>query len=164
MNAKFLLPVTGTATTVLAAALFANVIACAGLHAGRAVAAGEAATTSGAAPPPVLIADDGGLRPSLPEAVPADAAAHTRSGRYALRTQAVALDFERRGDVVWVDVSCCGFDDAPSARDIVHRLRATAEVSPDAPVLVQGADLRLAASVANRLEEEGERRVFLVTR
>lgn len=164
MNAKFLLPVTGTATTVLAAALFANVIASAGLHAGRAVAADEAAPISSATPTPGLIADDGHLRPSVPEAMPADAGARTRSGRYALRTQAVALDFERRGDVVWVDAGCCGFDDAPSARDIVHRLRATAEVSPDAPVLVQGADLRRAALVANRLEEEGERRVFLVTR
>lgn len=166
MNAKLLFPLAGTAATVLTAALAANLVACGGLdedtRVGLATQQPQAAVRT--APPPGLIADDGSLRPSLPEAVPADPGARTRSGRYALHEQAKALDFERRGDVVWVDVACCGFDAADSAVGITNGLRAAAEVSPDAPVLVQGSDLRLAAFVVNRLEEQGERRVFLVTR
>jgi hypothetical protein len=166
MNPKLLFPFTGTAATLVAAALAANVVACGGLDEDTrlALAAQQPQAAARTGPPPSLIADDGSLRASLAEAVPADPGARTRSGHYALREQAVALDFERRGDVVWVDAGCCAFDAAASALGIVQGLRTAAEVSPDAPVLVKGQNLRLAAHVVNRLEEEGERRVFLVTR
>lgn len=166
MNAKLLLPFTGTAATVLAAALAANMVACGGLDEDTRLmlATQQPQAAARAAPPPGLMDDNGSLRAPLPEAVPADPGAHTRSGRYALREQALALDLERRGDVVWLDITCCGSDAADSALGIVQGLRTSAEVSPDAPVLVKGRDQRLAAFVVNRLEEEGERRVFLVTR
>jgi len=166
MNPKLLFPFTGTAATLVAAALAANLVACGGVDEDThlALATQQPQTAARNGPPPSLIADDGSLSASLPEAVPADPGARTRSGRYALREQGTALDFERRGDVVWVDAGCCAFDAADTAQGIVQGLRTAAEVSPDAPVLVKGPDLRLAAHVVNRLEEEGERRVFLVTR
>jgi hypothetical protein len=166
MNPKLLFPFAGTAATLVAAALAANVVACGGLDEDTrlTLATQQPQAAARTAPLPSLIADDGTLPTSLAEAVPADLGARTRSGRYALHAQATALDFERRGDVVWVDAGCCAFDAADTAVGIVHGLRAAADVSPDAPVLVKGTDLRLAAFVANRLEEEGERRVFLVTR
>jgi hypothetical protein len=166
MNPKRLIPFTGTATTLVAAALAAHLVACSDLgeETRLALATQQAQTTPASAPPPGLLAADGSPRPSLPEAAPADPAVRTQGGHYALAEQAVALDFERRGDVVWVDPACCGLDAADSLREILKGLRASAEVSSDAPVLVKGADLRLAAHVVNRLEEEGERRVFLVTR
>lgn len=164
MNTKLLFPLTGTAGTLLAAAFAANLVACGGLDEDTRLALATQQPQAATAPLPGLIADDGSLRPPLPEAVPADPGARTRSGHYALHAQAKALDFERRGDVVWVDVACCGFDAADSAIGIANGLRAAADVSPDAPLLVKGSDLRLAAFVANRLEEQGERRVFLVTR
>lgn len=165
MNPKLLFPCAGTVATLVAAALAANVVACGGLDDDtRLTLAAQQPPEARHTTLPALIGNDGSLSPSLPEATPADPGARTRSGRYALRAQAVALDFERRGDVVWVDAGCCGFDAADSVVGIVHGLRAAADVSPDAPVLVKGPDLRLAAFVANRLEQEGERRVFLVTR
>lgn len=164
MNAKLLFPCTGTVATLLATALAVGVVACGGLEEDAAVAARDAQAALSAVPPSGLIDDHGGVRPSLPEAVPADPGARTRAGRYALLEQAKALDFERRGDVVWLDVACCGLDAADTYVGIAQGLRAAADVSSDAPVLVKGSDLRLAAFVANRLEEQGERRVFLVTR
>jgi len=164
MKAKLLFPFAGTAATLAAAALVANLVACGGLKEDSAVVAQDMRAALAAAPPPGLIADDGSLRPSLPEAVPADPGARTRAAHYALHDQAITLDFERRGDVVWVDVACCSLDAADTTLGIVQGLRAAADVSPDAPVLLKSADLRLAAFVANRLEEQGERRVFLVTR
>ncbi len=166
MNPKLLFPFAGTAATLVAAALAANLVACGGLDEATRLTPSTPQPQAAArtAPLPSLIADDGSLPLSLPEAVPADPGARTRSGHYALREQATALDFERRGDVVWVDAGCCGFDAADTAAGIVHGLRAAAEVSPDAPVLVTGQDPRLAAHLVNRLEEDGERRVFLVTR
>lgn len=166
MNPKLLFPFTGTAATLAAAALAAaHLAACSDLgEETRLAVATQQAQPASAAPPPTLLAGDGTPRPSLPEAVPADAGARTQGGHYALPAQAVALDLERRGDVVWVDPACCAFDSADSMREILKGLRASAEVSSDAPVLVKGADLRLAAHVVNRLEEAGERRVFLVTR
>lgn len=165
MKPKLLFPCAGTVATLVAAALAANVVACGGLDEDTHLTLATQQTAQARhAALPALIGDDGSLSPSLPEATPAEPGARTRSGRYALQAQAIALDFERRGDVVWVDAGCCGFDAADSAVGIVQGLRAAADVSPDAPVLVKGPDLRLAAFVADRLEEEGERRVFLVTR
>jgi hypothetical protein len=166
MNSQLLFPFAGTATTLVAAALAANLVACGDLgeETRLAMATQQPHTAPAAAPPPGLLAADGSPRPSLPEAVPADHGVRTQGGHYALPEQAVALDFERRGDVVWIDPACCSLDAADSVREILKGLRASAEVSSDAPVLVKGADLRLAAHVVNRLEEEGERRVFLVTR
>lgn len=164
MRTKLLFPLMGTAATLLAASLSANVVACGGLEEDGADVAQDVRAALMAAPPPGLIADDGSLRPSLPHAVPADPGARTRAGHYALLEQARALDLERRGDVVWLDANCCGTDAGDSVVGIVQGLRLTTDVSPDAPVLVQGTDLRLAAFLADRLEEGGEHRVFLVTR
>lgn len=160
MNPKLLFPFTGTAATLLATAFAANLVACGGIDDDAHLALARQRT----GPLPALIADDGSLPPPAADAVPADPGARTRSGHYAVRAQAQALEFERRGDVVWFDAACCGSDAIDSARGVVDGLRLAAWVSPDAPVLVTGDDLRLAAFMADRLEEEGERRVFLVTR
>jgi len=96
-------------------------------------------------------------------AEPQDPGARTRAARYTSRAQAEQLDAALEGDVVWLDVACCGFDGAEQSVGIAHGIHAAKSLRSDAPVFVTGADQRLAAHVANRLEAEGLTRVFLIT-
>jgi hypothetical protein len=113
-------------------------------------------------PVPPLLADDGSVMPSVPDAEPKDPGMATRSGRYALRRQAEMLTEALPGGVLWIDVSCCQADAADNAASTRQALQDSA--LPDAtPVFVTGADARLAAAVANLLDDAGLR-AFLVTR
>ena len=57
--------------------------------------------------------------------------------------------------------------DAAAAMDLAQQMvwghQAAHDLPPDAPVLVRGADLRLAAATVHQLEAAGYTRVFLVT-
>lgn len=110
-----------------------------------------------------LLADDGSVLAAAPDSVPMDHGAHTRSGLYAQREQALQLERQLRSDVVWVPVECCGTEGADLAVLIAYGMQAAHDLPASAPVFVSGADLRLAASVANRLADGGMSRVFLVT-
>lgn len=126
--------------------------------AARATVAAQAA----AMPTPALIADDGSVMPSDPRARPADAAAWTRSSRYATARQAQQL-IDALGDrVLQVQVECCGIEGVDQAVGIAWGLQASG-LAEDTPVLVRGVDLRLAAAAANRLSSGGMTHVWLVT-
>jgi hypothetical protein len=111
-----------------------------------------------------LIDDEGNVMPTDPSAVPADPGAQTRARMYATAAQADQLEHAMKTRVISVDVG--NEPDAAQAVDMAvmfaHGLQAVQNVGNDAPVLVRGADLRRAATVANRLQEHGYSRVFLV--
>lgn len=112
-----------------------------------------------------LLDDEGRVMPSDPAAVPADPGAHTRAGRYATPAQAEQLEHTMGSTAISTEVDSGG--DAAAAADLavlhVHGQQASHGLGNEAPVLVRGADLRLAAAVANRLQANGYTRVFLVT-
>ena len=110
-----------------------------------------------------LMADDGTLLAAEPNSVPLDHDAHTKRGLYAQREQALQLERQLRGDVVWVPVECCGAEGADLAVYIAYGVQAAHNLPASAPVFVSGADQRPAASVVNRLADGGTSRVFLVT-
>ena len=111
-----------------------------------------------------LIDDEGNVMPTDPRAVPADPGAQTRARMYATAAQADQLEHAMKTRVISIEV---GNDaDAAQAVDMAvmftHGLQAVQNVGNDAPVMVRGSDLRRAATVANRLQEHGYSRVFLV--
>ena len=110
-----------------------------------------------------LLADDGTVLAAEPSSVPLDHGAHTQRGLYAQREQALQLERRLRGDVIWVPVECCGTEGADLAIYIAYGMQAAHNLPASAPVFVSGDDLRLAASVVNRLADGGMSRVFLVT-
>ena len=110
-----------------------------------------------------LLADGGAVLTAEPNSVPLDYSAHTQQGLYAQREQALQLERQLRGNVVWVPVECCGSEGADLAVLIAYGMQAAHNLPASAPVFVSGADLRLAASVVNRLADGGMSRVFLLT-
>lgn len=113
-----------------------------------------------------LLDDEGRVMPGDSAAVPQDPAARTRSGRYATPAQAEQLMLAMGSAAIGVTVgiSAIAGDAIDIATAAVARQQAALGLGFDAPVLVRGPDLSLAAAVANRLEERGHARVFLVTR
>lgn len=111
-----------------------------------------------------LLDDNGYVFPSHRHAMPADVRARTRAGRYSTPAQAAQLASAMGWKVIPITV-----EPGPNAAAAVELstlrvfgLQAARNLQPDAPVLVQGPELRLAAMVANQLEEDGFTRVFLV--
>jgi len=148
-------------TTALAVLLALS--ACGGSESGT-----EDGTARAAAAPAVtapLLDDEGRVMPSDPAAVPADPGARTRAGRYATPSQAAQLEQTMGSAAISTPVDAGG--DEAAAADlsvlVAYGLQAAHELDNHAPVLVRGANLRLSAVVANRLEANGFTRVFLVT-
>lgn len=111
-----------------------------------------------------LLDDHGHLRPSVPQALPADTGARTRSGHYATPSQAAQMEDALGVMVIPVNVEP-GPDAAGAvelATQIVFGLQSAHDLRADAPILVRSSDLRLAATTVNRLEELGFTRVLLV--
>jgi hypothetical protein len=111
-----------------------------------------------------LIDDEGNVMPSDPTAVPADPGAQTRTRMYATAAQAEQLEHAMKTRVISIEVG--NEADAAQALDMAvmftYGLQAVQNVGNDAPVLVRGRDLRRAATLANRLQDHGYSRVFLV--
>ncbi|MBL8331101.1 MAG: hypothetical protein JNJ71_19850 [Rubrivivax sp.] len=124
-------------------------------------AAAGAATASWPIAP--LLADDGSVMPSSPQAVPADPAARTQAGRYASPAQAEQL--ERTVAQGLVRVVASGRSPAAADEDvgIVTRLLAERRLAASAPVLIEGADQRSAAALVDRLAAYGVSNTWLVT-
>ncbi len=99
------------------------------------------------------------------QALPSDPGARTRVGRYA--TPAQATELEDRMGVLAIPVNVEPGPDAAAAVElasqIVFGLQAAHDLRADAPVLVRSADLRLGATLANRLGELGYSNVVLVS-
>ncbi len=123
------------------------------------------ATTAGALAYPVapLLSDDGSLMPASPEAIPADPGARTRAGRYATTAQAEQLERAMAGRLVRVGVVGSGAAAVHEAAGIAYGVLAAMDGANDAPVLVQGRDLRSAAALVDRLAAEGVANTWLVT-
>lgn len=113
---------------------------------------------------PPLVDDEGRIAAGLPQARPEDPGVRTRTARYATAAQAAELEQALGNDAIRVEVGCCGAEAAELATGTVHGLQAAHDLGADAPVLVHGHDLRLAAVVADRLGDAGHARVWLVTR
>lgn len=114
-------------------------------------------------PTSTLLDDQGEPMPAAPKAVPADAGARTRSGLYAQRRQADALEQAMPGRLVRVDVECCDDQAIEFAVASAEIEQITLSLPRSAPILVSGANLRHAAIAADRLAANGATRVFLVT-
>jgi hypothetical protein len=120
------------------------------------------ATITRATPAPTLLDDEG--RVQALTAAPADPGARTRAGRYASAAQAADLERALGDDVIVARVEP-GSDPAGAvdlAVLLAYAHQAAHDLDADAPVLVSGPDQRLAATLADRLEAQGFRRVFLV--
>lgn len=111
-----------------------------------------------------LFDDNGLLFPAPSEAVPADAAVHTRSGHYATPAQAEQLE-HALGPLVIAVIVEPGPDAAAAADQAAEAVigrQAASALSFDAPVLVRSPDLRMASAAAQKLEAIGFSHVFLV--
>lgn len=122
----------------------------------------DAGATSGARITSTLLDDEGRMLPSSVR--PADAGARTRSTGYATEAQAQQLEAALGDDVLGAEVTCCGATEADLAVLTVWGLQAARDLPSTTPVLVRGADQRLAATVAQRLADAGFTRVWLVVR
>lgn len=156
---KACLTMRSAAAGAAALAMASVLAACGGGDADEARAGALAAEAIAA-----LIADDGTLMPADPRAVPVDAGAWTSAQRYATREQAAQLADAMPAGVLQVDVGCCGVEAADLAVWTAYALRAAHDWPRDVPTFVRGDDLRVAASVAERLAADGVTHVWLVTR
>ena len=111
-----------------------------------------------------LLDDDGHPMPSDPAAQPNDPGAQTRSQRYAINAQAEQLLHAMGERAVRVEAGCCGADAVDVAVGVVKGVLWQNALDADAPVMVYGADPRVASTIANRLGDEGMTRVWVVTR
>ena len=127
-------------------------------------AAGAVKPAPRAARPTPLLGADGTPQPALPQAVPTDPHERTRVALYATRAQAEALGAELDGAVIWVEAGCCDARAVLSAVEAVDGFRTERHLGLDAPVFITGKNLQLAATVVDRLTDEGHTQVFLVTR
>jgi len=114
-------------------------------------------------PTATLLDDDGNAMPSDPAAVPAGAGAGFQKVRYAKANQAAWLERSLGDAVLVVDVGCCDAEAVEQGVGIAQGLQAAHDLPNSAPVLVRGADQRLAAATADRLAAAGHTNVWLVT-
>jgi hypothetical protein len=91
-----------------------------------------------------------------------DRGALTRLGLYATPDQAARTLAARPGRALRVKVEPAEPDAVELAVRVVWGEQAAADVPSSAPVFVSGPDLRLAATVVDRLQDSGFSRVFLV--
>jgi hypothetical protein len=91
-----------------------------------------------------------------------DNGAVTRLGLYASPEQAARVLAARPGAALRVKVDRGGSDEAELAVRIVWGEQAAADLPNAVPVFVTGPDLRLSATVVDRLQDSGLTRVFLV--
>lgn len=155
-----------TTTALAGLALAVLLTACGGVAEPEARAQALAVPHTAAAVVAPLRDDEGRVLLTDSAAVPADPGARTRSERYATAAQAAQLEAAMGNLAIPITVDP-GADAAGAvevATGIVQGMQAAHDLGSDAPVLVRGSDLRLAATLANRLEEVGFSQVFLVSR
>lgn len=157
---------TRTLAALAAAATLALLAACGAGTEAAVDTTGANATRASATPvQPTLLDDEGRVQVLAAAHAPADPGARTRAGRYATPEQAAALEGALGTRVIStrVEAGAPATDAADMAVLTVYGMQAVTDADNHVPVLVRGADLRLAATVADRLEEAGFTRVFLVT-
>ena len=129
----------------------------------RAQEAAASAFISIAGSAPLL--DDNGLAvPSIPDSVPADAAAQTRAGRYATAMQAAQLEHAFGDSLLRLELAGPAAGAVEQAMQRAARAQSEAPIDAATPVLVYAmGHLRAAAVVAERLSDDGHSRVWVVT-
>jgi hypothetical protein len=133
---------------------------------GRAMALDGTSAISSARTIAPLLDDEGGVMAGDPAAVPDDPGARTRAAHYATEAQAEQVERAMGATAISLQVepSLAAVSALELAVMTAYGLQASHDLRPDAPVLVRGADLRLAAAAADRIADAGFTRVFLVTR
>ncbi len=134
-----------------------------GITAVTAIAADPAPAGGTADPVPPLLADDGSVWPTAPQAVPADTAARTTAGHYATAAQADQLAAAMAGRILRVQLPAGAAGAVDEAAAVVMSQLDTQEAGRETPVLVQGSDLHSAAALVDRLAALGVTRSWLVT-
>jgi hypothetical protein len=157
-----------TPTLLALPLLGALLVACGGtdLPADGAGAIGSASIAAAAPaswPVAPLLADDGSVMPTTPQAVPTDPGAHTRAGRYASPAQAEQLERTLATGLVRVTVRGSGAEAVEAGAGQVHSLLTTMNLPASAAVLIEGADPRAAAALVDRLAAQGVDNTWLVT-
>lgn len=158
----------GAAVVLVAPVLVAGALAGCGVQPAANGSGGDAGSTSAAATPAAEPASDAAVAvaKSLPRADKAspfdDPGAVTRLGLYATPEEAARVMAARPGGALRVKVDRGGDEAAALAVNLVWGEQAAADLPKAAPVFVTGEDLRLAATVVDRLEEGGLTRVYLV--
>jgi hypothetical protein len=158
-----------TGCTLAACALAAALGACDGGFGDEATAwlLGKVPTPAPSSAAPPLLDDEGHPTSAPLQAVPRRGDEMIRSGLYALRAQAQALERALGGDVVWIDDGCCnddfGVPDANLALGMTAGTMAARDLNHNAPVFVALRDRRQGAALADRFATAGYTRVFLVT-
>lgn len=107
-----------------------------------------------------LFDDEGRLQAPPPAPQPERADAATGIGRQTTRARAETIDQVLAGGVTWIDAGCCSSVD--EAAGLAVALVVAHDLDADAPVFVTGADPRQASAVADRLDQHGYTRVFVV--
>jgi len=125
--------------------------------------AGIAAAAPVSWPVAPLLADDGSVMPTAPQAMPMDPGAHTRAARYASLAQAEQLERALTHNVVRVAVHGSSADAVEEGAGQVHRQLAALNMGARTPVLIEGADLRAAAALVDRLAAQGVDNTWMVT-
>ncbi|MDP1902259.1 MAG: hypothetical protein Q8K96_17700 [Rubrivivax sp.] len=146
--------------------LAALLAACGGEPAATAAAdtaAALQAATPAAAMPAAARAPRADAPANGPEAMPADPSIRTCRGLYLRHAFAEVAAAQLGGDVVWVPVDCCTGDNGELAMLTAYGMQAARNLGNEVPFLVTGTDLRVAALVADRLELDGLKNVYLVT-
>jgi hypothetical protein len=111
-----------------------------------------------------LLADDGSVLPSAPQAVPADGGAQTRAGRYATQAQARQLEQAMPEGLLRYALVGSDADAIAATRTQVGALLKDRGLPADAPVLIEGTALRASAALVDQLAEAGIHNTWLVTR
>jgi hypothetical protein len=140
--------------------LVASLAACGGGDDSDESASQATVQTAGIVSP--LVENEGFPSVSDPRAWPEDPAARSDSGRYATAAQARMLSEALGEDILDIEVDCCGAQAVDNAVGLAWGLQAARDLPNDTPVLVRGADLRMAAAAANRLASGGLTHVWLV--
>lgn len=147
-------------TSTLTLVAVAGLTACGGGGEGDTTLAPQARAAT--AVEATLLDNEGRPTPAQPTALPADVGARTRSTGYATPAQAAGLEKALGKEVLSTEVGCCGAEAADLAVLTVYDNQAAGKLPDSTPVLVRGADLRLAATVAQRLADNGFSRVWMV--
>lgn len=111
-----------------------------------------------------LFDDDGNPLANDPRArQPSHPAEWVANGRYATPAQARFVMELMGSDAIEISVGCCGSEAVDFAVISAWVSQVASNLPHTTPVLVRGADLRLAAAAANRIASGGLANVWLVT-
>lgn len=148
-------------TITSALALVATVVVAASGGHGDAPVTGSQALAATVVEP-TLLDDEGRPTLSQPAPVSADPGSRQTGVRLASARQAASLEQALGARVLAVQVRCCGADATKEAELEAYGQQVARALPSDTPVLIRGADPKMAAEVGERLSVNGFNRVWMV--